>query len=974
MAGLEILGAIGLAGKELWSYNRELFKYDENQRLERDLTALELKVKQFELYREDVRDLVELTVGRMDIYHLVGAMLLEFTVVFYCEGRIHTLAPPWILLLFFGCLSSAFCFLIMAVWLSMHASVCSHSFGVRLLTRFVRLPIPSSSTLNQARTKYAQFEKSGFKNMFRIPFVSKEQVWQGDAKTAGAADILGNQDEGAVSEAGAMMTTLQDVGEATMPLGHIELYRRLQARWQVYDAYARVCMSLGVNQIMHSVCIFICAHMLVEQYAPFGVFFTVIPLELCNLLVLNLDVREAERWEFIVALFCTFGPVLFALLALTIHREYKPTNLEPGNTVAVVVSEVFAAFSFLLIALWYIVVKRFAKPEELNGSFLPYRFRAVLYLDVFGDVKPRKQLRAKSRAWEEEKVDLLQRLEEACNNLNTSPLEAMQDLQSAAVSGVTFLDTYAKDEEVEHAVTKAAVFFEEHKFRIDEEEIRQQLSRWQSAKVSPYLKDEDKKELDELATSVKETVDKIWKLTTRRAKPCTGTDEFSFNHISGEISVRDQSGGRTFHDFKNGVKNFQQMGKDLEETIKKFKEESKDSTGSSSTGAWGPGTSGPTLRDRTETTESRSLTSPRDPPKGKPKPIIEMHDMATKAPDFAPVTDVLESDKSFYPNVKEKANGPWHEDYLSKSVTFMGRSLGSKSVGPSPAGADFDGTMGDPDDSRPNPETLPWVSVRAILNVLLLAWMISGVLAIANAIIPGYMWGWGDVKREPELEFESVHDSWPTPHFEINKLHCLDEVYVDNPYGARWKVGDLEETTMAEAERRAPGTTPKVVATFGNDTVGAMAGDRVLVFLDEGTAQDSITDTQPNERPTYALPISGDDVEFVGTYKLAVLRDNMLSLWDVLSGERVGEWKVEDGAKAFCHTADHIYIGADSGLHRAQKPASWGTTIPSIPKSASATIPSAYRSPMRKSMSTATASSSSQDEDDTKLKHTVVTQ
>ena len=48
-----------------------------DQRLEREMLRLEMQVKRFELFREDVRDLVELTVGRMDVYHLVGALFLE---------------------------------------------------------------------------------------------------------------------------------------------------------------------------------------------------------------------------------------------------------------------------------------------------------------------------------------------------------------------------------------------------------------------------------------------------------------------------------------------------------------------------------------------------------------------------------------------------------------------------------------------------------------------------------------------------------------------------------------------------------------------------------------------------------------------------------------------------------------------------------------------------------------------------------
>eukprot|EP00435_Cladocopium_sp_Y103_P073485 s884_g43.t2 len=148
--------------KELFSYNRESYKFDQDQRLEREMLRLEMQVKRFELFREDVRDLVELTVGRMDVYHLVGALFLEFCVTFFCEGRVQASAPPFILALFLLSNACAFVYLLIAVWLSMHASIASHSFGVRLLTRFVRLPIPSPQQIASLSRRLADFEKQGF--------------------------------------------------------------------------------------------------------------------------------------------------------------------------------------------------------------------------------------------------------------------------------------------------------------------------------------------------------------------------------------------------------------------------------------------------------------------------------------------------------------------------------------------------------------------------------------------------------------------------------------------------------------------------------------------------------------------------------------------------------------------------------------------------------------------------------------------
>ena len=43
---------------------------------------------------------------------------------------------------------------------------------------------------------------------------------------------------------------------ASVPGKHVELFRKLQAKWQCYDAYARISMALGVNQMIPGVWLF----------------------------------------------------------------------------------------------------------------------------------------------------------------------------------------------------------------------------------------------------------------------------------------------------------------------------------------------------------------------------------------------------------------------------------------------------------------------------------------------------------------------------------------------------------------------------------------------------------------------------------------------------------------------------------------------------------------------------------------------
>ena len=103
---------LAAAASGLFFYNRENFKFDQQQRLQRELLRIEMQIKRFELYREDVRDLVELTVGRMDVYYLVAALFLQFTVILFCQGRIKKDTPPFLLSLFLLSNACAFVYLV----------------------------------------------------------------------------------------------------------------------------------------------------------------------------------------------------------------------------------------------------------------------------------------------------------------------------------------------------------------------------------------------------------------------------------------------------------------------------------------------------------------------------------------------------------------------------------------------------------------------------------------------------------------------------------------------------------------------------------------------------------------------------------------------------------------------------------------------------------------------------------------------
>jgi len=474
------LAAAAYSSKELFSYNRENFKFDRKQNLQRSELALKMQIARFNLFRDDIRDLTKLTVDRMDIYHLIGALFLHFTIVLFTKGRIQASAPPFLLALFMLTNACTFIYLLMAVWMSMHASIASHSFGVRLLTRFVRLPIPTVRQINALTYKLADFEKQGVSNLLRVPFANQNQEWRTDhdspdsspggsksgtrtrrsaskpkageavrasaSSSSVAATAVGKDEgEGSLSRpayepspfdqpseygaGGALPSHLAgiDVDEedeedvfdqkeeeevlrnaqanptpllpetADSPIGdedalltgagtqlperHIQLFRQLQSKWQCYDAYCRVCMGLGTNQMLQVLSYYSICHTLVENRSPTTGFALVAILQCTTVALGVLDLAGLKEREILVIQFIGVLPCLITAASVSMGQRNDKGVLDPDEVY------LSAPLTFLFTVIWLELWLRVATPSK-DKARLPRRFRQVLFLDVFGDAGP----------------------------------------------------------------------------------------------------------------------------------------------------------------------------------------------------------------------------------------------------------------------------------------------------------------------------------------------------------------------------------------------------------------------------------------------------------------------------------------------------------------------------------------------------------------------------------------------------------
>jgi len=367
--------------RELFGYNRESYFFDQELRMKREYQEQDMRVRQFVLYREDVHDLTELTTGKMDSYLLLALVELGCCLDMLVHGVIHVdmvekndrVQPTWLLYLYVISLAESFVYLFLSAWFAIHASVAAHSFAVRLLTQYVRLPVPNKSQLNAARSYAAEFEGAGARGMLRVPILQERLAdLRGGSQSRGAE---------AVSTGGeniAMALASMSESNPAAARQHVRLYRDLQANWQAHDAYARACLALGTYTIIHTLAYYLIGLFVDEMRSHVPAFACCVILPLLAWLVIRLDLYFATYRMVLAFLALMSGPLLaYFVTMLTFLPQNHFQRVQGLDFICVPIC------FFLHIGLIASVVF-VARADSTTGVALPTRFRAVLYLDVFG--------------------------------------------------------------------------------------------------------------------------------------------------------------------------------------------------------------------------------------------------------------------------------------------------------------------------------------------------------------------------------------------------------------------------------------------------------------------------------------------------------------------------------------------------------------------------------------------------------------
>lgn len=388
---LLLAGAAALVGGVVKGTSSELLARGRanlsKQAFLRRLTAYGMSIEQQRLFREDIRDLVELSVGRMDVFQVVAALLLAVAVLLYTKNAMledgGPEEPPWALPLFLISNLGATGYLMFATWLSMHAAVASHAVGVRLLTSFARLSIPKRAEIDAIREPLLPVAEW---------MATQLQVGSGAAPSplavnaAGGAQAAGSLPAAGVAASGRPDSAGSGADAAGAPASaegdeaasgdrrhHLRRFRKEQGQWLSYDVHARICITLGAGQLLTAISYYLIGNVRVGR-APQTVL-AAIGLQTLAFFLCRLDIRSSRPVRVEVAAAICLGqlsPVLVGFFAWIEHSVSYAAVLRLSMTVA-----------YVLHGFWLLYnANRFGLLGADDLPPVPTSLRVVLYLDV----------------------------------------------------------------------------------------------------------------------------------------------------------------------------------------------------------------------------------------------------------------------------------------------------------------------------------------------------------------------------------------------------------------------------------------------------------------------------------------------------------------------------------------------------------------------------------------------------------------
>ncbi|CAJ1435526.1 unnamed protein product [Effrenium voratum] len=94
------IASVVAAGAYAYTYNLKRFHFNADQRQECMHHFQDMRIELWKLFREDVRDVFELTRANMDNYMVIGVLIIASVMNFMAVGYpTFPMEPPWLLVI-----------------------------------------------------------------------------------------------------------------------------------------------------------------------------------------------------------------------------------------------------------------------------------------------------------------------------------------------------------------------------------------------------------------------------------------------------------------------------------------------------------------------------------------------------------------------------------------------------------------------------------------------------------------------------------------------------------------------------------------------------------------------------------------------------------------------------------------------------------------------------------------------------------
>ncbi|CAE7844406.1 unnamed protein product [Symbiodinium microadriaticum] len=150
-----------------------------------------MKIELWKLFREDVRDVFELTRANMDNYMVVGVLIIASVMNFMAVGYpTFPMEPPWLVVIWNNSVFSCVIFGMVGVWLAMHGSISATSASTKILTQAVRPPVASLVEVSHGMVQQEDYEAGGPSRYGQLPNFQGDPVLPSRDRATWAVGLL----------------------------------------------------------------------------------------------------------------------------------------------------------------------------------------------------------------------------------------------------------------------------------------------------------------------------------------------------------------------------------------------------------------------------------------------------------------------------------------------------------------------------------------------------------------------------------------------------------------------------------------------------------------------------------------------------------------------------------------------------------------------------------------------------------------